>query len=285
MSQPPATRPSRLAGRVAVVSPHLDDGVLSLGAAIADASSRGAEVRIVTVFAYDPQASGPAAAWDAACGFQSAADAARARRAEDAESCARVGAEPVWLPFADDEYGEPVGDEELWAAIEPQLAGADAVLVPGFPLAVRDHQRVSRLVLERLPESTAVGLYVEQPYASWRLMSFGGRAGAPGMSPRRGIANTARLALAPRRRRASQRPSVPASLGALVPEPVHWEAVPHGARAGVAKRRAIRAHRSQVRGFGPLVLTRIWVYERAWGGEAVAWLSAGQRRSAAGRTP
>jgi LmbE family N-acetylglucosaminyl deacetylase len=285
MSQSPATRPSRLNGRVAVLSPHLDDGVLSLGAAIAEASSGGAEVRIVTVFAYDPQANGSAGAWDAACGFHSAAEAAQARRAEDAESCARVGAEPVWLPFADEEYGEPVGDDELWAAIEPRLTGADAVLVPGFPLAVGDHQRVSRLVLERLPHSMTVGLYVEQPYASWRLMSFGGRAGAPGMSPRRGVGNTVRLALAPGSRPASQRPSVPASLGALVPEPVHWDAVPHGARAGVAKRRAIRAHRSQVRGFGPLVLTRIWVYERAWGGEAVAWLSAGPRRSAAGRTP
>src|SRR5215208_5087706 len=108
MSQLPATPPSRLAGRVTVISPHLDDGVLSLGAAIADASSRGAKVRIVTVFAYDPQASGPPGAWDAACGFHSAEDAARARRAEDAESCARVGAEPVWLPFADEEYGGAV---------------------------------------------------------------------------------------------------------------------------------------------------------------------------------
>ena len=283
MSQPPANRPSRLAGRVAVVSPHLDDGVLSLGAAIADASTRGAKVRIVTVFAYDPASTAPAAAWDAACGFSSAADAARARRAEDAEACARVGAEPVWLPFADEEYGDAAGDNELWAAIEPELASADAVLVPGFPLAVGDHERVTRLVLGRLSAPAALGLYVEQPYASWRLMSFGGRAGAPGMSPRRGVGNAARLALTPRSARAMQRPGLAPSLDGLVTEPLYWDALPHGMRARVAKGRAIRAHRSQVRGFGPLVLARIRVYERAWGGEAVAWLS-GPRRSAAART-
>lgn len=269
--------PRWLEGRVAVLSPHLDDGVLSLGASIAAASRHGAEVRIVTVFAYDPETTAAAAEWDSACGFRSAAEAARVRRAEDALSCACVGATPVWLPFADQEYGDAPDDATLWAAIAEAIGDADVVLTPGFPLAIADHERVTRLVLERLPASTILGLYVEQPYASLRLMSRGGRAGAAGMSPRRGVANALVLALAPGRARRLHHPVLPEAVASLVSEPPHWSALPYPPRAWRAKRRAIRAHRSQVRGFGPLVFSRIALHERAWKGEGVAWLSARAR--------
>ena len=46
----PAADP-RLLGRLVVVSPHLDDAVLSLGATLAHAVESGATVEVLTVFA------------------------------------------------------------------------------------------------------------------------------------------------------------------------------------------------------------------------------------------
>jgi LmbE family N-acetylglucosaminyl deacetylase len=40
--------------RIVVVSPHLDDGVLSLGASIASWSRSGATVELLTVLGCDP---------------------------------------------------------------------------------------------------------------------------------------------------------------------------------------------------------------------------------------
>ena len=90
-----------LDGDVAVLSPHLDDAILSLGAAISGA--RG-DVRVVTVFAGDPDSTLAAGEWDSRAGFRTVGEAARARREEDALACADVGARPVWLPFVDDQY-------------------------------------------------------------------------------------------------------------------------------------------------------------------------------------
>jgi LmbE family N-acetylglucosaminyl deacetylase len=250
-----------------VVSPHLDDTVLSLGASVARAARSGVQVHSLTVFAYGDEDL-PAAPWDADCGFASAAEARAARRLEDARGCAHVGAIPEWLPFFDVEYGADLyTDDELWAAMEPLLAGAGSVLVPGFPLAVPDHERLTRLVLARARDC-AIGLYVEQPYASWRIMSRGGRAGASSLEASDGLRNTLAVALGGSRGRSLTQPGATP----VVDEPVTWQASPVSLRDVVAKHRGIRAHASQVGGFGPLVATRIAMHERAWGGEGIAWL-------------
>ena len=90
----------RLEGRVAVLSPHLDDAVFSLGAAIAAAPG---DVRVVTVLAGDPgrrtgRGVGRARRFP---------DAGRGRarpRVEDERACRDLGARPVWLPFNDHQY-------------------------------------------------------------------------------------------------------------------------------------------------------------------------------------
>jgi LmbE family N-acetylglucosaminyl deacetylase len=152
----------RLAGAVAVVSPHLDDGVLSLGAAIAAAP----EVRVVTVLAGDPESELPAGEWDGRSGFRTAGEAARARREEDRLACREVGAEPVWLPFCDHQYPRGGGDDEIWERLTEALADAETVLVPGFPLMHEDHVWIAGLVRERGLAGRRVGRYVEQPYAA-----------------------------------------------------------------------------------------------------------------------
>ena len=157
------TSAPRLDGRVAVISPHLDDGILSLGAAIAAARD---EVAIVTVLAGDPSSDLPAGDWDGRAGFATAGEATQARRQEDRQACAVVGARPVWLPFSDHQYPRGGSDDEVWEQLEHALGDAEGVLVPGHPLMHEDHAWIAGLVQARGLPGRRVGRYVEQPYAA-----------------------------------------------------------------------------------------------------------------------
>lgn len=229
-------------GRVVIVSPHLDDAVLSVGAFIAEASRTGARVTVLTVFAGAPEGNAAAGDWDRAAGFRTTGEAIRARREEDARACRIVGAHPVWLPHVE---SDGVADETLWPEVRDALADADVVLVPGYPLTHPDHVAVARLVLGRIRgadgRAPRLGLYVEEPYAAW--------AGRP--------------------------PSVPDSLRDLVAGDVTWTTVRGAGVDRRNKRRAGRAYRSQLR-----LLTRrvpvVWKiarFEARAGGEGIGWLA------------
>lgn len=228
-------------GRVVVVlSAHLDDGIFSLGAAISKAARYGADVTVVTVLAGDPRSPADASGWDAACGFTSAAAAAAGRRREDQEACRRVGATPAWLPFDDVSYGSRPPDDEIWDALETHVAGADIVMVPGYPLAHPDHAWLARFVLDRaLPGH--VGLYLEQPYG------FHHRGPIPAAAPEpiAGRAGTLR-----------------------------WRRLGAGRTDRRAKRLAIRAYRSQLPRLSRrrFLAARLSIHERRRGGETVAWI-------------
>jgi LmbE family N-acetylglucosaminyl deacetylase len=263
---------SVLGKRVVVLSPHLDDAVLSLGAAIAATTRSGGEVKVVTALANDPASAAPAAPWDSACGFTSEGDAARARRQEDRRACALVGAKPIWLPFKDEEYGRGAADGEIFSALAAEASGADAVVIPGFPLAHRDHAWLTELILRSPLACDRIGLYVEQPYATWRSISRGRRRWAmEGLALRRGLRNSVQVALRRPSGRALQQPTTSKAVSALVGEPLEWLHLPQSPASWWAKQRAMRAYRSQLRGFGPLVPERIALYESGWGGEGLAW--------------
>ena len=221
-----------LTGHVAVLSPHLDDGVYSLGAAIGKSVRAGAVVSLITVFAGDPNSRDPASPWDRRSGFQLAGEAAQARRAEDRRACALLGATPVWLPF-DDHSGRRVGDDELWSSLQHAVGEAETILVPGFPLHHEDHLRLARLALKRGFGGRRVGLYVEQPYAAAR--------GGP--------------------------PSVPPALSSLIAGQPEWQALDAPIAARWRKVRAWRAYRSQYRHFGHRFLFSVLRYEARHGGE------------------
>jgi len=156
----PNAEPSR---RVVVVSPHFDDGVLSLGASIARWSRRGAVVELLTVLGCDPDSEAPSGGWDRRGGFATEGEAARARRAEDRRACAVLGAIPVWLPFGSVDYDRHGDEADVLRAVGEAVAGADLVLMPGFPLSHPDHEWLVRLlVATRL--GGRVALYAEQPY-------------------------------------------------------------------------------------------------------------------------
>ena len=264
-----------LGRRPVVVSPHLDDGVFSLGATIAANAPRGVEVRVLTVFGNDPASDAAARAWDSACGFATEGEAASARREEDRRACDLVGAVPVWLPFRDGEYAKERSETAVWEDVAPHLSDADCVLVPGFPLAHPDHLWLTSLVLARRSPTQRVGLYVEQPYAAWRVIGRGRREwAAAGLTLRRGLLNTAAIALRTHTGRALQQPVAPEAVTRHGPAPT-WTATKPGARARRQKRRAVAAYRSQLEGFGTRSGTMISVYELGWGGEGLAWLSPG----------
>lgn len=257
--------------RIAVLSPHLDDGVFSLGASIARATRRGAQVQVVTVFANDTRSDRPASPFDAGCGFRTEGEAAAARREEDGRACDLVGADPVWLTFGDEEYGRPPADD-VWTALAQTLASADAVVCPGFPLYHPDHAWLTKLVARRLESSTRLGLYVEQPYASWRLIGRGRRTWTlPGLTLRRGVINLLRILARTGEGRSLQRPTLPEDAARVVGD-VRWGVSRTAVRDWLAKQRAVQAYPSQLRTFGPLVGTRMALYEFAWGGEGLGWV-------------
>jgi LmbE family N-acetylglucosaminyl deacetylase len=227
--------------RVVVLSPHLDDGALSLGAATAAWTRGGAEVRVLTVLAGRPDATGPAGPWDAASGFATEGAAAAARREEDRSACAILGAIPVWLDHVDGQYERNADDEEIWTTIRAAVGDARIVLAPGFPLLHPDHAWLGLLAVARRDPAWRFGLYVEQPYAigSGRPRDHLGRIGVD-----------------------------PEFAGVHAP----WT-------ARRRKRRALLAYRSQhaqlaevVSGSWHDLQRRIDGLERRRGGEGVAWL-------------
>jgi LmbE family N-acetylglucosaminyl deacetylase len=113
---------SDLSGRVAVVSPHLDDAVLSCGRLI----NRLDDCVVLTVFAGSPSSWDVHRLWDNdICGFADGTDVVAARLREDDAALARLGASASRLGFLDEQYREPatavdvekIGDH-IAAAIE-----------------------------------------------------------------------------------------------------------------------------------------------------------------------
>lgn len=151
-----------------VVSPHCDDAVLSLGAALSAHARSGGIVTVLTVLAGDPDSTQPAGPWDARAGFRTAGQAARARRREDREACRLLGVGCVQLDGPDQQYSRPEDDRAALARqLVTGLAGCEEVLVPSWPLRHPDHLLARDLALDAVPRGAEVRGYREQPYASW----------------------------------------------------------------------------------------------------------------------
>jgi LmbE family N-acetylglucosaminyl deacetylase len=150
-----------------VVSPHLDDGVLSLGASIARHVAGGGRVTVLTALAGRPEAPGPAGPWDARAGFHLESEATAARRLEDQRACAVVGAEVAHVDGGDDQYDPERDPGPLLEAVDALVGGHDEVLLPGFPLFNGDHRWVADTVGQLLVgRGVAYRYYAEEPYAA-----------------------------------------------------------------------------------------------------------------------
>lgn len=241
---------SHWTGRVVIVSPHLDDAVLSLGASARAASRRGARVDVLTVLSGDTASTTPADSHNSRAGFRTVGEAARARRLEDELACSMVGARALWLPFADDGNEPPPGDEEISTALADRLKDYDSILVPGFPLRHPDHQRIARLTLGALQGGNLIGLYVEQPYASWDALSK-----STLKRPRRRTPMAAALE----------------GVGLHLTADGRWERSASAPGDWAAKVKASGAYPSQMAVLRKAPRTRILAYELLRGGERVMW--------------
>lgn len=131
--------------KILVISPHFDDAVLSAGQLLAGRPNAD----VLTVFGGMPTE--PVVEWryDQQCGFNSPAEAVKARRAEDREALKLVGAHQFYLKVPDSQYQQRIDDKEIARGISHQMLAEDYEFIVG-PLGIRhpDHERVHQIMRE-----------------------------------------------------------------------------------------------------------------------------------------
>ncbi len=149
-------------GRVAVVSPHLDDAVLSAWLVLT--STR--PVSVISCFAGVPEPS-VQGLWDKKTGRSSAAAAVAARRAEDVAALGLSESEAVHLDLLDEQYrGEREPPRaELVALLREHLAGAREVWLPAGLGGHTDHLAARDAALVATTPTQRVRVYADLPYA------------------------------------------------------------------------------------------------------------------------
>lgn len=137
------------------ISPHLDDAVFSAGGSLARLASEGWRVVVATVFtATVPDPQGFALACQLDKGLAADVDYMALRRAEDAAACACLGAESLWLPFAE----APHRGYDDAAALFAGLHAADGIVAAIAP-ALRD--LVGDVAPARILAPQAIGAHVD----------------------------------------------------------------------------------------------------------------------------
>ncbi|MGF6612795.1 LmbE family N-acetylglucosaminyl deacetylase [Paraburkholderia sp. WSM4175] len=216
--------------RLLVISPHLDDAVLSCGLLIA--AHPGTVV--CTVFTAPPVGN-MTTDWDRAAGFADACEAMQARQAEDREALGLLSAIPVHLLFCDAQYHATPDADELITALNHAVSETKpARIVMPLGLFHSDHVLVSNACLalmRRQPASPFIA-YEDVPY---RRMS--------------GVVQ-ARLCDLAKRGYAAQ--------------PPHAFDAPGTTQHEHMKRAAIDAYRSQLRAFGPEGQASLFSSECYW---------------------
>lgn len=148
--------------RLLIVSPHLDDAILSCGLLLA--AHPGAVV--CTVFTASPEHN-MSTDWDLQSGFNDAFEAMKARKTEDLEALETLHARPVHLPFCDAQYQSTPSPELVANAIERTIIEvAPSTLMVPLGLFHSDHVLVADACLSLLRRSNDMhmSLYEEVPY-------------------------------------------------------------------------------------------------------------------------
>jgi LmbE family N-acetylglucosaminyl deacetylase len=217
--------------RLLIVSPHLDDAVLSCGLVLA----AHPHAVVCTVFSAPP-ATNMTTGWDRSSGFANAFEAMNARKVEDIRALAHLAAHPLHLPFRDAQYdGSPTAGM-LTNALQRTIAEIEptALLVP-LGLFHSDHTLTADaclMLMPRIPQEVAVHAYEDVPYRNM-----------PGVVQKR------LYAIAERGYRATATEAFDAAENSR-----HWQ----------MKRAAVAAYRSQLRAFGDEGQADLFSPERYW---------------------
>jgi hypothetical protein len=240
----------------AILSPHLDDAVLSCWHLL----TQPGDVTVINVFAGVPASPGALAWWDRVTGARDSGQRARERVEEDREALALAGRQPVNLAFLDEQY------RDVEQPLAPLIAQTARRLVPGVhvyaPAALgghADHALVRAAGLELRRRGFVVSLYADLPHATFH--------GWPAWVTGAGTAASADLATALWDRTLAETRVSPA----MMPREVH-ELDPHG---HARKLEAVRAYVTQVEGLAeflgrPLTDHETLGYEVVWNLPATA---------------
>jgi LmbE family N-acetylglucosaminyl deacetylase len=153
---------------IAVISPHLDDAVLSVGNLL----ERVKPSSVITVFAGNPGQQTDIRQWDRDCGFKEGDDVMAIRRAEDAAALELLGSASIWLDFLDTQYESARPEVAIvGAAIVEKVVNVRArtVIVP-LGLAHDDHKLVAAACIYAMKSMPKLDwyAYTDLPYAYMR---------------------------------------------------------------------------------------------------------------------
>jgi hypothetical protein len=151
-----------MGSRRVVLSPHLDDAVLSCWHALDDAT-------VVSVFAGVPD-EGTAGWWDSLTGAQSSAARVRERHREDDDALGLAGASAVRLGLLDEQYRLNGASPGVATALAEHVRDADEVYAPLGLFLGDDHRLVRQAALELRGDTI---LYADHPHAGiWGLPAW-----------------------------------------------------------------------------------------------------------------
>jgi LmbE family N-acetylglucosaminyl deacetylase len=146
----------------AILSPHLDDAVLSCWHVL----SQPGEVIVINVFAGVPTSRGAPAWWDRVTGASDSVERVRERVEEDRKALALAGRAPVNLGFLDEQYRDAEQSlAPVTAEIEARLLPGAHVLAPAAFGGHADHVLVRSAALQLRSNGFAVSLYADLPHA------------------------------------------------------------------------------------------------------------------------
>jgi LmbE family N-acetylglucosaminyl deacetylase len=140
-----------------VLSPHLDDAVLSCFAVL-----RGATV--LTVFTDGPQ-DDSRTDWDTRCGAGTSRELMALRREEDRRALAAAGARPRHLGYRERAYGD-TDQSRIVTTLAAELTSAEEIWLPAAVGGHGDHAAVRAAGFAALgpAPSATIWLYADYPY-------------------------------------------------------------------------------------------------------------------------
>jgi len=154
--------PSMAASPTVILSPHLDDAVLSCWHLLCEPG----EVSVINVFAGSPPPGSCTSWWDQLTGATDSVTRMAERRAEDRAAFAIAGRTATSLDFLDDQY-EPAGQsvDEITSTLRELIDPEAVVYAPAALGEHADHERVRDAGLELSRVGHEVRLYADHPHA------------------------------------------------------------------------------------------------------------------------
>lgn len=148
-----------------ILSPHLDDAVLSCWHLL----SGPAEVTVINVFAGFPPPGSGTSWWDRKTGATDSVARMEERRAEDREAFAIAGRTALHLDFLDGQYepaDQPLAD--IVAKLRELIDPGSVVYAPATLGDHSDHAQVRSAALELAATGQTVRLYADHPHSVQR---------------------------------------------------------------------------------------------------------------------